>query len=127
MASNRNRTVGVGALVLFALGSIGVAAAQTAPRSFVASPEVYKVLARNDQYVVVEVLWKKGQRDQLHSHPSAAVYRLSECSMTVHYPDGRTTVSEGPAGAAWFNEPVDGHWVENTGNTDCRVIMFEPK
>ena len=68
-------------LALVAFGFAGWAFAQVAPPGFVASPEVYKVIAENDKYRVIEVSWKPGQKDQAHSHPDAAVYYLSDCHM----------------------------------------------
>ena len=48
------------ALVVLAAGGSGLA--QEAPRSFFASPDVYKVVAQNDQYLVIEVLEAKAAR-----------------------------------------------------------------
>ncbi|MBK5206666.1 MAG: hypothetical protein JJD98_15045 [Polaromonas sp.] len=62
---------------LFALtiiATLGSAIAQTTPHSLVASPDIYKVIAENEQYRVIEVTWKAGQRDKMHSHPASAVY-----------------------------------------------------
>jgi hypothetical protein len=54
------------------------------PRSFVASPDTYRVIAQNKQYKVVDVVWTPGQRDVPHSHPASAVYYLTDCSLRVH-------------------------------------------
>jgi mannose-6-phosphate isomerase-like protein (cupin superfamily) len=101
--------------------------AQTLPHSFVASPDVYKVIAENDQYRVIAVTWKPGQRDVWHSHPTAAVYNLTECKMRNHSPDGKSRDAENKAGAARVNPPVVSHSLENIGQTECKLIMFEPK
>ena len=69
------------------LGLSGQAIAQGQPRSFEASPDVYKVIAQNDTYKVIEVTWKPGQRDQMHSHPASAVYYLTDCTCLLYTSD----------------------------------------
>ena len=113
--------------VLAALGATGSAIAQAVPRSFVASPDVYKVVAQSDEYLVIEVTWKAGQRDQLHSHSSAGGYYLTDCNLRSTSPNGPAREGYLPAGYAFANKPVASHSVENVGKTDCKLIMFEPK
>ena len=111
-----------------ALGAIGVASAQDVPRSFVASPGIYKVVAQNDEYRVIEVTWKPGQRDEFHSHPASGIYYLSSCSLRWFYPDGGTRdFSYIPQGSAFVQRAVPSHAMENTGSSECKLIMFEPK
>lgn len=112
---------------LVVVGAIGSASAQVAPRSFVASPDVYKVIAENDQYLVIEVTWKPGQRDQFHSHPVAAGYWLTDCAVRVYEPNGTSQESSRTMGRAFVQSPIASHSFENIGKADCRVIMFEPK
>jgi hypothetical protein len=114
-------------LAVVAIGAIGTASAQGVPRSFVASPDVYKVIAENDEYLVIAVTWKPGQRDQFHSHPAAAVYGLTDCRTRSYWPDGSTREGGGPAGRAGVQKPIASHSVENIGASDCKLIMFEPK
>jgi mannose-6-phosphate isomerase-like protein (cupin superfamily) len=112
---------------LVALGAIGTASPQGVPRSFVASPDVYKVIAQDDKYLVIEVTWKPGQRDQFHSHPAAAVYRLTDCNTRSYRPDGTFQENVRKAGQSAVQAPIVSHSVENIGNSDCKIIMFEPK
>jgi quercetin dioxygenase-like cupin family protein len=111
------------ALATFATGPV---LAQVLPRSFEASPDIYKVVAQNTQYRVIEVTWKPGQRDQMHSHPASAVYYLTDCSVRVHMPDGSLRDYKPSAGAAFVQAPIPGHFLENTGTSDCKIVMFEP-
>jgi hypothetical protein len=116
--------------VLFTLGVVatnGIALAQELPRSFVASPDVYKILAQNDQYLVIEVTWKPGQRDQFHSHPATAVYYVNDCNLRGHFPSGKTGENARKAGTARVQAPIASHFVENIGKSECKLIMFEPK
>ena len=104
----------------------GPAVAQGPPRSFDASPDVYNVIAQNAQYRVIAVSWKPGQRDRLHSHPASAVYYLTDCSLRIHLPDGSYRDGQPKAGAAIVQQPIAGHILENTGTSDCKLVMFEP-
>ncbi len=114
-----------GALSLgFAIG--GAVHAQTVPRSFVASPDIYKVIAQNDQYKVIAVTWKPGQKDVLHGHPANAVYYLTDCSLRIHAQNGTVRQAEVQAGSAIVQVAIPGHILENVGAADCRLIMFEP-
>jgi beta-alanine degradation protein BauB len=112
---------------LFTLGGIGAALAQTTPRSFVASPDVYKVIAQNDQYLVIEGTWQPGQRDQFHSHPAAATYFLTDCTLSYYYPHSAGSSRLWTSGTAFAAPPIESHSVENLGGSECKVIMFEPK
>lgn len=111
------------ALAVFTAGPL---LAQGLPRSFEASPDIYKVIAENTQYRVIAVTWKPGQRDQLHAHPASAVYYLSDCTVRVHLPDNSFRDYEPRAGLALVQAPITGHVLENTGLSECRLIMFEP-
>ena len=62
----------------------------TAPPANVASPDVYKVLAENDQFRVLEATWQPGQEDNYHSHPAdrVSLYR-TDCTLRLTSIDGR--------------------------------------
>jgi hypothetical protein len=105
------------------------AAAQDAPPSYQADPDVYKVIFDDQNFRVIEVIRKKGVHDKLHSHSLPTVgYNLTDCTSKA-YDAGGKVVSEntrkaGEAGAA----PVTpGHSVENTGTGDCKQILVEKK
>lgn len=102
------------------------AQAQQLPRSYIASPDIYRVLAQNDQFKVIAVTWKPGQKDVLHSHPANAVYYLTDCSLRLHAMDGSYRDAQPKAGAALVQAPIPGHVLENIGSSECRLIMFEP-
>lgn len=109
-------------------GATAFATAQTVPHSLVASPEIYKVIAENNQYRVIEVTWKVGQRDAVHSHPMSAVYYPMDCTLRGFDASG-TAIGQllNPAGTAVVQAPIAAHSVENIGSSDCKLIMFEPK
>lgn len=104
------------------------AQAEAAPRSFVASPDVYRVIAEDEKYRVIAVTWKAGQRDNWHSHGTpVGVYNLTDCSTRVHTPDGKTVDNSSKAGDARVRAQAPSHSLENIGKADCRLILFEPK
>lgn len=129
MSTPRRNSLARATLVIpLALAALtaGPVLAQVIPRSFEASPDIYKVVAENGQYRVIAVTWKPGQRDQMHSHPANAVYYLTDCSVRVHMPDGSFRDYKPRAGAAFVQAPIPGHILENTGTSECKIVMFEP-
>lgn len=96
------------------------------PRSYVASPDVYKVLAQNDQVQVIDVRWQAGQKDVMHSHPASGVYYLTDCRLRLHWPDGTSRDVAPKAGMAIAQAPIPAHVLENIGSAECRLVMFEP-
>lgn len=123
MSTGNQYRVALAALMIAASASVFA----QSQRSFVASPDVYRIVAENDEYVIVEVTWKPGQRDRFHSHPAAAVYYLTDCNGRGHFPDGKTVESIRKAGTARVQGPIASHSVENIGKSDCKLIMFERK
>ena len=90
-----------GRIVLLAVAtSLVVAGIATIPKvsaggvapSYVASPDVYKLLSENEHFRVILATWKPGQRDAWHAHEGPLVaYRLTDCTMRAHAPDGKVT------------------------------------
>lgn len=102
--------------------------AQDLPRSYAASPDVYKVLAEDARFQVIAVTWKPGQRDLPHAHPASGVYYLTDCSLRLYNADGSVARDAHPrAGMALVQAPIPGHVLENIGSSDCRLVMFEPR
>jgi hypothetical protein len=101
--------------------------ADDVPLSFHANPDVYKVLAENDEMRVVLATWKPGQKDKSHSHPMAAVYTLKDCQARIVTPDGKVKEVSNTAGTARVNPEVKSHTFENTGKTECQQVLVERK
>jgi len=116
---------------LVALGWLAIvvsAFAQGVQPSYQASPEVYKLAGENDQFRVIVATWKPGQRDAWHSHVGpAATYRLTDCQARIHMPDGTYRDASGVAGRVAFNPIIPSHSFENTGTTECKVVIVERK
>ena len=102
--------------------------AQDAPLSHKASPDVYKLLAENDQFRIILQTSKPGQRDQWHSHSALAGYRLTDCTSRLHTPDGKTTNNTvRKRGETFLLPAVKSHSFENMGKTDCEAVIVERK
>jgi hypothetical protein len=112
----------VGCVALF---GIPVAWAEDAPRANVASPDIYKVIAENGKTRVLLATWQPGQRDNWHSHPATAVYRLTDCNSRVYTPDGKVTENSSKAGSAVLQAPIPSHSFENRGTAECRSVIVE--
>lgn len=100
--------------------------AQTLPRSYEASPDVYHVISQNEQFKIILATWKPGHRDAPHSHPAGALYFVDDCSLRAHAPDGSSRVLYTKSGSGTVQAAIPGHVIENVGTRDCRVVMFEP-
>lgn len=102
-------------------------AAEPAPPSYQASPDSYKVLSENDQFIVIATTRAPGTRDKWHSHKAAAVYWLTDCDQMVYTPDGKVTESKNPAGFVRLQPPIESHSTENIGPAECRQLIVERK
>lgn len=109
-----------------AAGSFAANAGEV-PASFNASPEVYKVLAENDDMRVVLATWPAGYKDKDHSHPMAAVYTIKDCHARISTPDGKAREVNNKAGGARINPAVKSHTFENIGKTECQQVLVEKK
>jgi len=109
------------------LGVACAAGAGDAPPSFQASPEVYRVLAENDDLRVVLATWQPGQKDGSHSHPIAAVYTVKACDARITAADGKVREVHNKAGSARVNNPVKSHTFENIGTSECQQVLVEKK
>jgi hypothetical protein len=129
MKYERNSFLSVAAslAVAGALATPFAVSAQETPLSYKAAPEVYKLLAENDQFRVVLQTTKPGQRDAWHSHSALVVYRLSDCTSRLHLPDGKYTDSSRKRGEVTFLPTVVSHSLENTGKTTCEGLIIERK
>jgi len=117
-------------LVTLAFGmTANMAMAGDVAPSYKEDPGVYQLLSENENFRVIMATWKPGQRDAWHSHegPSAS-YRLTDCTMLAHTPDGKTTSRDGKRGSVAFNPTkITSHSMENIGTTDCQLVIVEKK
>ena len=98
-----------------------------APRCYVASPDVYKVIAKDGDTRIILATWKPGKRDAWHSHPpGTAVYVLTDSeAIRLHSPEGQHLDGSVRAGQAEIHPVVRSHSFENRSSTECRMIFVE--
>jgi len=89
-------------------------------------PENYKILFENDRVRVLDFILRKGDKEELHAHPSHVAYVLSPFKIRFTFPDGRTAVREAKAGDVLFSEAVT-HSPVNIGESDAHGILIEMK
>jgi hypothetical protein len=101
-----------------------------APPAHVASPEVYKILAENDQFRVIEAIWQPGQEDNYHSHtPDRVSLYQTDCTLKLTNADGSSRVGKPKAGTAKARtgKPVKSHKAKNLGDQVCIIRIVELK
>jgi hypothetical protein len=112
--------------LLYALSSAAIA--QTAPPSYQADPDVYKVIFEDQNLRVIKSVRKKGVHDKPHSHPLASViYFLTDCPTRLYLPDGKTVENTSKAGTAQAVPVTQSHSAENIGPADCESLFVEKK
>ena len=109
------------------LGAMGVALAESSPPSFVASPDIFKVVAENERYRIIEATLNPGQRSQNYAAPQRGVYHLTDCALLRHQPDIKPRESFDAAGRAVVKDAISAQSTENVGKSICRFVVFESK
>ena len=110
-----------------AAGTIGTAYAQQAPPSYVASPDIFKVIAQDAQTVLILADFKPGQRSNTLSQPARLVYSLTACALRYTTAKGGYWVNNFGAerpDSVTADESVS---IENVGSTECKVLIFQSK
>jgi len=115
-------------IVSVALLMSSSAFAQEAPRSWVASPDVYKVIGENAGYRIILATWKPGQIDTPHSHKPGTTITLTDCT-TRNHPTGAAPIDNPPrkAGEVRPLAATASHQNEHIGKSDCQVLLVEEK
>jgi len=116
----------IGGLVF--VGSTVTSHAGEVSPDYVASPDIYKVIAESEEIRVVLATWPAGAKDKMHSHPKTfAVYTLKDCDRRLTKADGTFDVKHLKAGSSRIIKPVSAHVFENIGKTECQQVLFELK
>jgi len=127
MLANRLRLIQISLVCLIAAVAVVLgshfARSEDAPPSYVASPDVYKLLQQNERFRIIEATWKPGQRDNFHSHWANAVYHLTDCTERIYLPDGKFTDSSHKAGSTALQNPIPSHSFENRSTAECRSVI----
>ena len=115
------RTLFISILCAFAFSALLMAAdpPTTAPNN-------YKTVFENERVRVFDVTIKPGDKIPFHSHPDHLAYPLNSCSITFTLEGGKTQAAEAKPGQVIWSNAIT-HSVENTGKTECKLIMVELK
>jgi len=111
------------------LGSASSLAAN-APSAPEASPEVYKTIAENKQWRVMQATWQPGQEDNFHSHTADRVSIFeTDCKLRLSKPDGTFKDVNPKVGKAKARtgKPVSSHKAKNIGDKVCIIKIVELK
>lgn len=126
----RNFSIASVALACSLVFGAAAAFGEGVPSGPEASPDVYKVLAENDQFRVIEATWQPGQEDNFHSHPPDRVtIAKTDCQLRLSKPDGTYRDATPKAGKARVRsgKPVKSHKAKNMGDNVCIILLVELK
>lgn len=122
--------IGTALLTLAITLSASPSVAGDVPSAPEISPDVYKVLAENDQWRVIEATWQPGQEDNFHYHPADRVsLYITDCKLRLSKPDGTYRDANPKAGTAKARtgKPVKSHKAKNIGDKVCTLRIVELK
>jgi hypothetical protein len=124
---NYRIALGLSTMALLYMAS-SAAVAQSAPPSYQADPDVYKVIFEDQNFRVIASTRKKGVHDKTHGHPVASViYNINDCVTRLYAADGKTNDVTGKAGTAGAVPVTASHSAENVGPADCQTVFVERK
>ncbi len=126
----RNLTISTSILALSIVSGTAASATENAPSAPEASSEVYRILAENDQWRVIEATWQPGQEDSFHSHPADRVSLFAtDCKLRLSKPDGTYRDVNPKAGTAKARtgKPEKAHKAKNIGGKVCVIQIVELK
>ena len=104
-----------------------LALAEDAPPSYIAFPDVYKLVHENDQFRVIEATWQPGQKDAMHSHFPTVIYWITDCQLTAEIPVGKRIEGTQKAGTSRIQPAVSAHVATNMGTNTCKALLVERK
>jgi len=89
-------------------------------------PKHYKVESENAQVRILRIHYGPHEKSVMHSHPNSVVVYLSDGTIKMTTPDGKSTDSTGKVGQALFT-PAATHLPENTGDKPFDAVLIELK
>jgi quercetin dioxygenase-like cupin family protein len=103
--------------------SVAMASAQDPVK---VDPKHYKVESENAQVRILHIHYGPHEKSVMHSHPDAVVVYLSNGTIRMTTPDGKTQDTKGKAGETLFT-PAGVHLPENVGDTPFDAVLVELK
>ncbi len=89
-------------------------------------PKHYKVESENAKVRILRVHYGPHEKSVMHSHPDLVVMYLSDGTIKMTMPDGKTQNTTGKMGQALFT-PAGTHLPENVGDKDFDAVLVELK
>lgn len=89
-------------------------------------PSHYKVESENAQVRILRIHYGPHEKSVMHSHPASVVVYLSDGTIRMTTPDGKTADEQGKMGQAIYAGPVV-HNPENTGDAPFDAVLIELK
>ena len=91
----------------------------------VAASNVYKFLNENERVRVLEVIFKPGEKAEMHHHPEHVVYVMKGGKLTLTS-GGKTQDMDLQSGSVLFLKEQD-HEARNVGNSTIDLLVVELK
>jgi quercetin dioxygenase-like cupin family protein len=89
-------------------------------------PKHYKVDSENAQVRILRIHYGPHEKSVMHSHPDSVVTYLSDGTMKMHTPDGKTQDTTGKTGQTLFT-PAGIHMPENASDKPFDAVLVELK
>lgn len=89
-------------------------------------PKHYKIETENAQVRVLRIHYGPHEKSVMHSHPASVVVYLSDGSIRMTTPDGKTQDIQGKMGQTEY-EPAGIHNPENIGDKPFDAVLIELK
>lgn len=89
------------------------------------SGSMYQMVDENDDFRVLNVTIEPGQQDEMHMQPASVAVALGPSSGTWHEPGNDPTPQVFRPGSALYLEPTSQISLENTGERNIRLIIFQ--
>jgi quercetin dioxygenase-like cupin family protein len=109
--------------VVVCLFAVGICLAQDPVK---VDSKHYKVESENAQVRIVRVHYGPHEKSVMHSHPDLVVTYLSDGSIRMHTPDGKSQDMQGKVGQTLFT-PAGTHLPENISDKDFNAVLVELK
>jgi hypothetical protein len=90
------------------------------------SPQYYTLRVDNARVRVYEYRLPPGQKEVMHSHLPGVVFALSDATLKVTLPDGRSNTHQSVTGDVAWRDNIT-HAIENTGSTEAHAYAIELK
>jgi quercetin dioxygenase-like cupin family protein len=89
------------------------------------SGAMYEVVDENDNFRVLNVTLEPGQKDEIHRVPPSVIIALGPAAGTWHEAGQEPRAQVFRPGSAIFQDATDSISLENTGDRNIRLIVFE--